>query len=134
MKTVMVLAASLLAGAAHAGALDECYQKTSNRSEVGSCLEAARTEAFAQERLAARALEANLAELQAISSAKGLVMALRSAERHFEPYMKAQCELVRATYASGTGAAQAALACEVDLLRARATELKPMTPAAPAAN
>jgi len=128
-STVIALSSLLVAGAAQAGALDECYQSTKTSAEVGTCLEVARTQALAQERLAARALEASLADLQKVTSAKGLVRAARSAERHFEPYMKAQCALVRATYASGSGAERAALACEIDLLRARTNELKKMTPA-----
>ena len=134
MKFLFALTALLAAASAQAGALDECFHSTKTRVEVGACLEAAKVQALAQERLAARALEASLAELQKISSAKGLVAALRSAERHFDPYMKAQCQLVSATYASGNGAAQTALACEIDLLRARTAELKQMTPARPAKN
>jgi uncharacterized protein YecT (DUF1311 family) len=42
--------------------------------------------------------------------------------------MSAQCKLVQASYASGGGAGQAGLACEVDLLRARTAELKRLAP------
>jgi uncharacterized protein YecT (DUF1311 family) len=75
-----------------------------------------------------RRVETALSDLERNTSVKGLVAAARQAQASFTPYMSAQCKLVQASYASGGGAGQAGLACEVDLLRARTAELKRLAP------
>jgi uncharacterized protein YecT (DUF1311 family) len=56
------------------------------------------------------------------------VAALKQAQRDFERYLQSHCQVVLRAYDSGTGAGQAQLACEVDLLRERAAALKPLVP------
>jgi uncharacterized protein YecT (DUF1311 family) len=119
---------ALAAGAARADALEECYRKALNRTEVTPCLEAARKQAAAEMADANRRVETALSDLERNTSVKGLVAAARQAQASFTPYMSAQCKLVQASYASGGGAGQAGLACEVDLLRARTAELKRLAP------
>ena len=54
---------------------------------------------------------------------------LKVSQRDFERYVDGQCRFAMAMIDSGTGAAQAALACEVDLLRQRAALLRGFVPA-----
>jgi len=54
--------------------------------------------------------------------------ALKQSQRDFERYLHSHCQVVLRAYDSGTGAAQAQLACEVDLLQQRAELLKQLAP------
>ena len=119
-----------LAGAARADALDECYRKALNNTEVVPCLEAARKQAEVEMTAANRRVEAMLLELERQTSMKTLAASVRKAQAAFTPYLNAQCKLVEATYASGGGSGKAGLACQVDLLRARTAELDKLTPPA----
>jgi uncharacterized protein YecT (DUF1311 family) len=125
-----LLTVALASGAAHAAAIDECYRKALNNTEVVPCLEAAHKQAQAEMAASTKRLEAQLADLERQTAVKGLVAAARKAQADFAPYLKAQCKLVEATYASGGGAAKAGLACQVDLLRARTAELDQLAPPA----
>ena len=53
---------------------------------------------------------------------------LMQRERDFERYLASHCQVVLRAVDSGTGAGQAQLACEVDLLRSRAELLKLIAP------
>ena len=119
-----------LAGAARADALDECYRKALNNTEVVPCLEAARKQAEVEMTAANRRVEAMLLELERQTSMKTLATSVRKAQAAFTPYLNAQCKLVEATYASGGGSGKAGLACQVDLLRARTAELDKLAPPA----
>ena len=50
--------------------------------------------------------------------------ALAKSMRAFADYKKAQCDFVRAIYASGSGAEQAQIGCMIDLTRRRVRELQ----------
>jgi len=111
-------------GAGFAGALDECLQRTANRTEVTPCLQANRkaaTDAMLEQFLA---VERMLAALEQASGRGGKTAALKQSQRDFERYLQAQCQVVLRAYDSGSGAAQAQLACEVDMLRGRAETLR----------
>jgi uncharacterized protein YecT (DUF1311 family) len=129
-----VLAAALLAPAlASAGALEHCTRLAPTRMEVTPCLEAGRkamTDAMLEQFLA---VDQALAALEKASGRGGKVAALKQSQRDFERYLQSHCQVVLRAYDSGTGAAQAQLACEVDLLRSRAELLKMLAPERPKA-
>ena len=128
----VVLAAALLAPAlAWAGALEHCTRLAPTRLEVTPCLEAGRkamTDAMLEQFLA---VEQSLAELEKATGRGGKVAALKQSQRDFERYLHSHCQVVLRAYDSGTGAGQAQLACEVDLLRQRAELLKLLAPEQP---
>lgn len=131
MKTGLLAAFLFCAAtAAQAGALDECYRKALNSTEIVPCLEAARRHAEADLSAANRRVEVALADLERQTSMKQLVAAARKAQSAFTPYMNAQCRLVEASYASGGGSGKAGLACQIDLMRARTAELDQLAPPA----
>lgn len=124
-STAVVVAAALLGPAlASAGALEHCTRLAPTRLEITPCLEAGRkamTDAMLEQFLA---VEQSLVELEKVTERGGKVAALKQSQRDFERYLQSHCQLVLRAYDSGTGAAQAQLACEVDLLRGRAELLK----------
>jgi uncharacterized protein YecT (DUF1311 family) len=130
----VLLAAVMLAPAvASAGALEHCTRMAPNRLEITPCLEAGRkamTDAMLEQFLA---VEQSLAELEKVTGRGGKVAALKQSQRDFERYLHSHCQVVRHAYDSGTGAGQAQLACEVDLLGSRAELLKQLAPERPKA-
>jgi uncharacterized protein YecT (DUF1311 family) len=128
-STTAVLFAALLAPApGWAGALEHCTRLTSTRLEVTPCLEAGRkamTDAMLEQFLA---VEQSLAELEKATGRGSKVAALKQSQRDFERYLHSHCQVVLRAYDSGAGAAQAQLACEVDLLQQRAELLKLLAP------
>ena len=133
-STPVVLVAAMLAPAvAAAGALEHCTRLAPTRLEVTPCLEAGRkamTDAMLEQFLA---VEQSLAELEKATGRGGKVAALKQSQRDFERYLQSHCQVVLRAYDSGSGAAQAQLACEVDLLQQRAELLKPLAPEQPKA-
>ncbi|MBK9243660.1 MAG: DUF1311 domain-containing protein [Burkholderiales bacterium] len=121
----VVVAAALLAPvAATASALEHCARLATTRPEVAACLDAGRkamTDAMLEQFLA---VEQSLLELERVTGRGGKVAALKQSQRDFERYLQSHCQVVLRSYDSGTGAAQAQLACEVDLLRSRAEQLR----------
>ena len=130
----VVLAAALLAPAvAAAGALEHCTRLAPTRLEITPCLEAGRkamTDAMLEQFLA---VEQSLAELEKATERGGKVAQLKQSQRDFERYLQSHCQLVLRAFDSGSGAAQAQLACEVDLLQQRAELLKLLAPGQPKA-
>jgi len=125
----LVFAAVLLAPAvASAGALEHCTRLAPTRTEITPCLEAGRkamTDAMLEQFLA---VEQSLAGLEKATERGGKVAQLKQSQRDFERYLQSHCQLVLRAYDSGSGAAQAQLACEVDLLQQRAELLKLLAP------
>ena len=121
----LVFAAALLAPAvASAGALEHCTRLAPSRLEITPCLEAGRkamTDAMLEQYLT---VEQSLVELEKVTGRGGKATALKQSQRDFERYLQSHCEAVRRAHDSGTGAAQAQLACEVDFLRDRSEVLK----------
>ena len=109
---------------AAAGALELCTRQAPTRLQVTPCLEAgkrAMTDAMLEQFLA---VEQSLAELEKATGRGGKVAALKQSQRDFERYLHSHCQVVLRAYDSGTGAGQAQLACEVDMLQGRAELLK----------
>jgi len=133
-SAAVVVAAALLGPAlASAGALEHCTRLAPTRLEITPCLEAGRkamTDAMLEQFLA---VEQSLVELEQVTERGGKVAALKQSQRDFERYLQSHCQLVLRAYDSGTGAAQAQLACEVDLLSSRAELLKQLASEQPKA-
>jgi len=125
---VLAVVTALLSGRAAAGALEECYRRVQTRLEVTPCLNAAKkaaTDAMLEEFLA---VNQSLDQLEAATGRGGKVAALKQSQRDFERYLQSHCQVVQRAFDSGTGAGQAQLACEVDLLRQRAVLLGLLAP------
>lgn len=126
-------AAAFAPGQAAAGALEHCTRLAPTRLEVTPCLDAGRkamTDAMLEQFLA---VEQSLVELEKASGRGGKVAQLKQSQRDFERYLHSHCQVVLRSYDSGTGAAQAQFACEVDLLQSRAELLKQIAPKQPKA-
>jgi uncharacterized protein YecT (DUF1311 family) len=123
-----IVLALLLPGRAAAGALEECYVRAATRLDVTPCLNAAKkvaTDAMLEEFLA---VSHALQKLESMTGRPGAMATLKQSQRDFERCLLSHCLLVEQSFASGGGAGQAQLACEVDLLRQRAAQLKPLAP------
>jgi uncharacterized protein YecT (DUF1311 family) len=123
---VAALAAGLLGIAANAtaGALDEC-QTAGDHAAVSRCLLEMDRDAQASLRNAEAAAGTRARELDAVTGRPGANAALAKSLRAFTEYRTLQCDFVKAMYASGNGAEQAALACRIDLTRRRVRDLQP---------
>jgi len=123
---VAALAAGLLGIAANAtaGALDEC-QTAGDHAAVSRCLFEQDRDAQASLRNAEAAAGTRARELDAVTGRPGANAALAKSLRAFTEYRTLQCDFIKAMYASGNGADQAALACRIDLTRRRVRDLQP---------
>jgi uncharacterized protein YecT (DUF1311 family) len=131
--SILVAAAVLAPAVASAGALEHCTRLAPSRIEVTPCLEAgkkAMTDAMLEQFLA---VEQSLVALEQATGRGGKVAALKQSQRDFERYLHSHCQVVLRAYDSGTGAGQAQLACEVDLLQSRAELMKQLAPEQPKA-
>jgi uncharacterized protein YecT (DUF1311 family) len=128
MKTslarAVAIAALAAAGAAHAGAYEDCMT-SGGQADIMKCLlnedrqannELASAEAAAAQK--ARSVE------QATGKA-GIHAALAKSVRDFSAYRASQCGFVRELAAREPVGEQAQVACRVDLTRRRVRELKP---------
>jgi uncharacterized protein YecT (DUF1311 family) len=122
-RAAPAIAAMLLSGPAAASALDDCKRLATTRPQITSCLNAlkkAATDAMLEQFLA---VEERLAEAERATGG-GKVAVLKQSQRDFERYLQAHCQVALQLYDSGSGAGQAQLGCEVDLLRQREVLLK----------
>lgn len=122
MKVLAVLLAGW-AGMASAGALDECMIK-GDQPAVTRCLIEADREAQAALNKAEGDAARRARELDTATGRPGAALALAKSMRAFAEYRKAQCDFVRAMYASGAGADQGQLGCVVDMTRRRARDVQ----------
>ena len=115
LTTCVLVAAAI---DATAGALDECMIR-GDQAVVRSCL----VEADREAQLALNKAEGDAGkrarDIDTATGRPGAAVALAKSMRAFVDYRKAQCEFVRAMYASGNGADQGQLACMVDMTRRR---------------
>jgi len=125
---VLMFVAATSPSAASAGALEECYQRAQTRPDVTPCLNAAKKAATDAMLEQLQAVRQSLDELEKVTGRGGKVAALQRSQRDFERYLQSHCQVVLRSFDAGTGAGQAQLACEVDLLRERAAALKPLAP------
>ncbi len=107
---------------AQAGALDECMIK-GDQAAVSRCLVEADNEAQAALNKAEGDAGKRARDLDTATGRSGAAAALARSMRAFSEYRKAQCDFVRAMYASGAGAEQGMLGCRVDLTRRRVRDL-----------
>lgn len=107
---------------AGAGALEECMIK-GDHAAVSRCL--LESEREAQDALVKAEGDAGkrARDLDLATGRAGAAAALAKSMRAFADYRKAQCDFVRAMYASGSGAEQGMIACRIDLTRRRARDL-----------
>jgi len=117
-------AVALAPTAALAGALEECSAR-GDHAVVTRCLQEADADVRGALERAEAAAAARARELDTVTGRPGAAAALAKSVRAYGEYRKAQCDFVQASYASGTGATQAALACRIDHNRARVRELRP---------
>ncbi|MCC6193050.1 MAG: DUF1311 domain-containing protein [Burkholderiales bacterium] len=122
MKAIVVLLAAW-AGVAGAGALDECMIK-GDHATVTRCLVDADKDAQAALNKAEGDAARRARELDTATGRPGAAAALAKSMRAFTDYRKAQCDFVRAMYASGAGADQGQLACMIDMTRRRARDFQ----------
>jgi uncharacterized protein YecT (DUF1311 family) len=126
---LLLMVAAPVQAAQSTMALDECTRRVAQQTEMGTCLLQAQR-AASDEMLALVQQVRDAAErLERVTGRPGPAAALVVSQRDFERYVDGQCRLVHAFYASGNGADQAALGCEVDLLRQRAAALRALLPA-----
>lgn len=113
----------LAAGAAMAGAFDECNLRGDQAAMMRCLVDADRD---AQEQL--NKVEGDLArkarDLDTATGRPVAAPALARSMREFGNYRKAQCEFVRAMYPTGTRGDQAQAACMVDMTRRRVRDLQ----------
>ncbi|MFO1305328.1 MAG: lysozyme inhibitor LprI family protein [Burkholderiales bacterium] len=111
------------AGAALAGALEECMIR-GDHAAVARCLVEADKEAQAGLIKAEGDAGKRARDIDTATGRSSAAPALAKSMRAFADYRKAQCDFVRALYASGNGAEQAQIACTIDLTRRRVRELQ----------
>ena len=119
---LLLVAYWALSSGALAGALEECIDK-GDRQAVTRCLTVLDTSANAALRDAEGRAATKARELDAVTGQTAAALAYDRSVRAYTQYRDAQCNYVKAMYASGSGAGQALLACRVDFARRRAREL-----------
>jgi len=115
---------ALLPALAAAGPLEECMA-AGDHAAVTRCLADAERKASSELATAEGAAGRRARELEQATGRAGAHAALAKSIRDFAQYRAAQCNYVKETYASGTGADQAQLACRVELTRRRSRDLAP---------
>jgi len=123
MKTAMAIVTLLTAGAATAGALDECLIRN-EPAAVNRCLVDLDKEAQAALVKAEGDAGKRARDIDNVTGRSPAAPALAKSMRAFSEYRKAQCEFVRAMYSTAAGSEQAQLGCMVDLTRRRVRELQ----------
>ena len=125
MKTMAIVGTmlALAAGTVQAGALDECNIR-GDHATVTRCLVDADRDAQDQLNRVEGESARKARDLDTATGRPLAAPALARSMREFANYRKAQCEFVRAMYASGSGAEQAQVACMVDMTRRRVRDLQ----------
>jgi len=96
-----------------------------DHAAVTRCLTDADRKASSELATAEGAAGRRARELERATGRAGVHAALAKSIRDFAQYRAAQCNYVKETYASGTGAGEAELACRVELTRRRSRDLAP---------
>ena len=124
-STVRLIALLLLSCAvpATAGALDECMAK-GDSAAVMLCLQQEETATEISLRQAEAVVARKVHDLETVARDAEPRAAYDRAAIAFRQYRDAQCGFVKSMYGSGTGAAQAQVACRIDLTRRRIRELQ----------
>jgi uncharacterized protein YecT (DUF1311 family) len=122
-RILAAAAVASMAMSAGAGALDECMIR-GDHAVVTRCLLDADNEAQAALNKVEGDAGQRARELDKATGRPGANAALAKTMRAFADYRKAQCDFVRAMYASGSGADQGQLGCRVDMTRRRVRDLQ----------
>lgn len=117
-------ACALLPAFAVAGPLEECLA-SGDRAAVTRCLTEEDIKAGSELAAAEGAAGRRARDLEQTTGRAGAHAALAKSIRDFAQYRNSQCAYVKETYASGTGAGNAQLACRVEQNRHRVRELRP---------
>ena len=122
-RTVLALALSgAFALPALASALEECVP-AGDGAAVLRCLTEEDTKANVELANAEAAAAKRTRDLEQATGRAGAHAALAKSVRDFAAYRASQCAYIKETMASGTGAAQALVACRIDMNRRRVREL-----------
>ncbi len=128
MRKIVMAILLAFAGPARADALEDCMRGARDRGDVTSCLHEARRAATDQMLGAFLDVERAMRAIDESRERPGAVAALRESQRDFERYLGAHCRLALAAAAGRRDPGQAALACEVEMLRQRAALLESLAP------
>ena len=123
MKTAIAIMSYAMAGAAMAGALDECLIRN-DPAVVQRCLVDLDKEAQAALVKAEGDAGRRARDIDNVTGRVPAAPALAKSMRAFADYRKAQCDFVRAMYSKAGGAEQAQIGCMIDLTRRRVRELQ----------
>ena len=124
LARALVLAALVVAGAAHAGAYEDCMTK-GGQPEVMKCLLSEDRDASSELASAEAAAAQKARSVEQATGKPGIHAALAKSVRDFAAYRASQCGFVRELAAREPVGEQAQIACRVDLNRRRVRELKP---------
>ena len=119
MKLAMAfILAAMATGTASAGAVEECIGRGDHATATRCLVE---NEKEAQNALVKAEGDAGrkARDIDTATGRSSAAPALAKSMRAFADYRKAQCDFVRAMYASGTGAEQAYVGCIIDVTRRR---------------
>jgi uncharacterized protein YecT (DUF1311 family) len=116
------------AGLARADVPEDCMRGARDRGAVTACLHEARRAATDDMLGAFLGVEKAMREIDEARERPGAVAVLRESQREFERYLGAHCRLALAAALGQRDPGQAALACEVQMLRQRAALLESLLP------
>lgn len=123
MRLTIMLITATMAGAASAGAVEECMIR-GDQAAVTRCLVEADKEAQASLIKAEGDAGKRARDIDTATGRSSAAPALARSMRAFADYRKAQCDFVRALHASGGSADQAQIGCAIDLTRRRVRDLQ----------
>lgn len=106
--------------AAAAGTAGDCYRKADSAIAVQACLKQEYDEVKKYYDDVLDRVMSGARDLDRVQRKKEAVKALTEANNAFEAYVEQQCQWVQTSYANASGAGAAAMACRVNLYRARA--------------
>lgn len=128
MRRTLTVILVAFAGLARADVLEDCVRGARDRGEVTACLHEARRVATDDMLGAFLGVEKAMREIDDARERPGAVAVLRESQREFERYVSAHCRLVLVAALGQRDPGQAALACEVEMLRQRAALLESLAP------
>ncbi|MEE9396823.1 MAG: lysozyme inhibitor LprI family protein [Methylococcales bacterium] len=121
----------LFSASISASPLQECYNKSDDRTDVSSCLDAKLSTANKDLTLLIVRMRAQLRVIDAASSTKGALYSFDASQHGFEAYRALNCEWHLKNAASGTGAGDFWKDCMIQMVKGRINELKIVLPDKP---
>jgi len=128
LLAVALASASLLIGvsAVSAGPVEECQKVTANEIETGQCLEDTLATTNAVLDSAFVNAQAAADELDAVTGRPVARQALERSESAWSDFRTINCLVPAAMAAGASGSGNFTLGCQIDMARARTTELQAM--------